>query len=325
MDNLETINQDRTCDKHSEERDGTVDHPYCQILDVDSIYECNPSSTNSFDVDPSTKEEIMATGYPSRENIFVGHGFVGSFYPNYGVANWVFECLTLDQINANLNFKEKYPSGQFYEDRYIDFERIVTLMDYRGSGYVRGHLAAAANHKYNSSAYYSTFWIGNTAPMHNGVNRYLEKIEKYLRNVAKDYERSYILTGSVFSKREIKFMKDSCLVRVPDAYYKVVIFEDEDSVYKVESFLIDNEPDNSENIKKGYQDIQNARVTLAIIKELTGLNILSVMNGREICEVPLPKRDSRCISEVPLPNERISRQMFDDLFPDQRTYRGIGS
>lgn len=44
-----------------------------------------------------------------------------------------------------------------------EFHR-ATNADYRGSGFDRGHLAAAANHKWSQKAMADTFYLSNVAP-----------------------------------------------------------------------------------------------------------------------------------------------------------------
>lgn len=43
----------------------------------------------------------------------------------------------------------------------------ATNADYRGSGFDRGHLAAAANHKWSQKAMEDTFYLSNVAPQVN--------------------------------------------------------------------------------------------------------------------------------------------------------------
>lgn len=45
----------------------------------------------------------------------------------------------------------------------------ATNADYRGSGFDRGHLAAAANHKWTQKAMDDTFYLSNVAPQVNKV------------------------------------------------------------------------------------------------------------------------------------------------------------
>lgn len=49
-----------------------------------------------------------------------------------------------------------------------EFHR-ATNADYRGSGFDRGHLAAAANHKWTQKAMDDTFYLSNVAPQVNRV------------------------------------------------------------------------------------------------------------------------------------------------------------
>lgn len=48
----------------------------------------------------------------------------------------------------------------------------ATNADYRGSGFDRGHLAAAANHKWSQKAMEDTFYLSNVAPQ---VNKYTHR------------------------------------------------------------------------------------------------------------------------------------------------------
>lgn len=49
----------------------------------------------------------------------------------------------------------------------------ATNADYRGSGFDRGHLAAAANHKWTQKAMDDTFYLSNVAPQVNSLTHSL--------------------------------------------------------------------------------------------------------------------------------------------------------
>ena len=53
---------------------------------------------------------------------------------------------------------------QFVEDQSVHTYHRATNKDYQGSGYDRGHMAAAANHRQSVNAMKQTFTLSNTAP-----------------------------------------------------------------------------------------------------------------------------------------------------------------
>lgn len=72
--------------------------------------------------------------------------------------------------------------------------------DYKGSGYDRGHLAAAGNHKISKTHIEQTFFLTNMAPqVGNGFNRHSwNRLEKYVRKLTKVYTDVYVCTGPLY-------------------------------------------------------------------------------------------------------------------------------
>lgn len=75
--------------------------------------------------------------------------------------------------------------------------------DYKRSGYDRGHLAAAGNHKGNQKHCEETFYLSNMAPQVGvGFNRdYWNKLEKHVRKLTKTYTNVYCCTGPLYLPR----------------------------------------------------------------------------------------------------------------------------
>lgn len=72
--------------------------------------------------------------------------------------------------------------------------------DYKGSGYDRGHLAPAGNHKSNQKFIQDTFYLTNMAPqVGKGFNRdSWNRLEKYVRKLTKKYSNVYCCTGPLY-------------------------------------------------------------------------------------------------------------------------------
>jgi len=72
--------------------------------------------------------------------------------------------------------------------------------DYKGSGYDRGHLAAAGNHKVEQKHMEQTFFLSNMAPQIGiGFNRdSWNRLEKHVRKLTNVYKDVYVCTGPLY-------------------------------------------------------------------------------------------------------------------------------
>lgn len=79
--------------------------------------------------------------------------------------------------------------------------------DYKYSGYDRGHLAAAGNHKVDQKHLEQTFYLSNMAPqVGTGFNRdSWNRLEKYVRKLAKTNAGVYCCTGPLYLPRFTRF------------------------------------------------------------------------------------------------------------------------
>lgn len=71
------------------------------------------------------------------------------------------------------------------------------------SGYDRGHLAPAANHRASSAAMRDTFSLSNISPQVGpGFNRdYWARFEKFVRDLSKTCKMVYIVSGPLYLPR----------------------------------------------------------------------------------------------------------------------------
>jgi len=75
-----------------------------------------------------------------------------------------------------------------------------TNEDYFKSGFDRGHLAAAGNHKAHQRLCEETFKLSNMAPQVGvGFNRHSwNRLEKHVRRLTKVYNNVYVCTGPLY-------------------------------------------------------------------------------------------------------------------------------
>lgn len=179
-----------------------------------------------------------------------------SYSEEHEQAEWVFYKLTSSKLNLRIERK-----NNFRQDPKVKTSS-AQLYDYKGSGYDRGHLAPAADMKYNSNSMSESFYLTNISPQSASFNRGVwRKIEKKIRDWSYIYGELIIITGPILqcdSFGEIGYNK----VTIPKWYYKVVI--DPDNFERNLAFLIQN-AGSSESIKSFV-------VTIDQLEEFSGID-----------------------------------------------------
>lgn len=77
------------------------------------------------------------------------------------------------------------------------------LSDYRGTGYDRGHMAPASNHKESQGSMDETFSLSNIAPqVGGGFNRdYWARFERFVQDTTKSFDDVWVVTGPLYIPR----------------------------------------------------------------------------------------------------------------------------
>lgn len=106
--------------------------------------------------------EIMRHGFPSLDQIRSYDNFVLAYDRRTRNAFWVCEHIKDDHVAKNDNINRN--KSQFVDDSSIHQFFRATNNDFKNSGFDRGHLAAAANHRYSQKAMDQTFLLSNISP-----------------------------------------------------------------------------------------------------------------------------------------------------------------
>ncbi|XP_063234745.1 endonuclease G, mitochondrial isoform X1 [Bacillus rossius redtenbacheri] len=193
--------------------------------------------------------EIMRYGFPGLDNVRSFDDYVLSYDRRTRVPHWVFEHLTKDKLKYNDAVDRS--KCQFYEDesQHIFFRALNT--DYKGSGFDRGHMAAAGNHRLHQKHVEQTFVLSNMAPqVGRGFNRDAwNRLEKYVRKLTKKYVNVYVCTGPLYLPRKesdgktyVKYQVIGAnTVAVPTHFFKVVVGEAEDRSLEMEAYVMPNQ------------------------------------------------------------------------------------
>jgi endonuclease G len=158
--------------------------------------------------------EIPKVG--NRDLVVHHTGFTLSYNEKHEQASWVAYVLT----------KEETLSGQERTDRFLE-DTLVSSgtaddLDYKGTGYDRGHLAPAADMGWSATSMRESFYYSNMSPQLPGFNRGVwKRLEELVRFWAVNYDSVYIITGPVLEDDLPAIGHNH--VSIPRYYYKAIL------------------------------------------------------------------------------------------------------
>lgn len=191
----------------------------------------------------------MKYGFPGLDNVRSFDDYVLSYDRRNRVAHWVFEHLTAEGVKANDSVDRA--KSDFKPDESIHpFFRSLNS-DYKGSGFDRGHMAAAGNHRTQQKHCDQTFFLTNMAPQVGvGFNRdKWNHLERHVRKLTKEYPNVYCCTGPLYLPRKegdgklyVRYQVIGANnVAVPTHFYKVVVMETQDNRLEMEAYVLPNQ------------------------------------------------------------------------------------
>lgn len=163
-------------------------------------------------------------------------------------------------------------TNNFRPDVEVPRESRSLPKDYEGTGFDKGHLAPAGDMREDGQSMSQSFFMSNMAPQYPNHNRGIWRgLEVLLRNyVVKQDRNLFVITGTAFVHEPICLpsasSKDrntiSCKpgdghVRIPDAYYKVIIDMDKRDAI---AFFIPNQP-------SGFKKLIEYRVSICDLEK----------------------------------------------------------
>ncbi|XP_062547545.1 endonuclease G, mitochondrial isoform X3 [Armigeres subalbatus] len=200
-------------------------------------------------VNVSRVGQIMKYGFPGLDNVRSYDDYVLSYDRRTRVAHWVFEHLTAESVKAN-DAVDRAKCDFKADDSVHPFFRSLNS-DYKGSGFDRGHLAAAGNHRLHQQHCDQTFFLSNMAPQVGvGFNRdKWNHLERHVRKLTKQYQNVYCCTGPLYLPRKeadgklyVKYQViGNSNVAVPTHFYKVVVMESADHRLEMEAYVLPNQ------------------------------------------------------------------------------------
>ncbi|XP_066436610.1 endonuclease G, mitochondrial [Eleutherodactylus coqui] len=190
---------------------------------------------------------ITRFGLPGLSQLKTRQSHVLSYDSRLRGPAWVLEQLNVDRLQGSANRQ----GCDFKEDDSVHPYHRATNSDYRGSGFDRGHLAAAANHKWSQKAMDETFILSNVYPQNPNLNQNAwNNLEKSCRGLSKSNKNVYVCTGPLFlPKMEVDgkmYVKYQVIganhVAVPTHFFKVVVLEKYNGEIELRPYVMPNCP-----------------------------------------------------------------------------------
>ena len=174
---------------------------------------------------------------------------------------WV--CYTLRKNHVG---GEEPRSNNFVPDPMVSTQTADDI-DYKKSGYDKGHMVPAADMSWSSDAMKETFYYSNVSPQVPSFNRgEWKKLEEKVRHWAVEFDSVKVYTGPVFKDNIKKIGPDS--VTVPGHYFKVILVF-HNSTYEGIGFIFPN--------KKINDSIRNYAVSIDSVEKYTNLDFYSYL------------------------------------------------
>lgn len=231
--------------------------------------------------------QIMRFGFPSLANVRSLDDFVIGYDTRNRVPYWVCEHLTKESIAKKPDVERA--KCDFHEDASIHPYFRAENSDYKGSGFDRGHMAAAGNHRLTQEICHQTFLLSNMAPqVGRGFNRdKWNDLEQYCRKKVFDSANVYVCTGPLYIPRREEdgklYVRYQVLgqnhVAVPTHFFKVMVTETSTGELELESFLLPNVAIDDAT------PLSNFYVPTEVIERASGLLMFNRINRSKFAKI----------------------------------------
>jgi endonuclease G len=161
--------------------------------------------------------------------------FALCYRESYELSEWAAYELTREELAVVVS-----RGNNFRSDPSISTGSALPA-DYAKTGYDRGHLAPAADMRFDAQAMSESFFMSNMAPQTPELNRRVWKnAEDMTRSLAREYGRAWVVSGPVLERDDYNTIGQSA-VSVPDYFYKAILFPIEEAPgYAAAAFIMPN-------------------------------------------------------------------------------------
>ena len=226
---------------------------------------------------PSLRKETRY-GMPAADQILFNRYYVTGYSYYFRQPKWVMEIVNPPVINESKGLER---SDNFRPDYRIPQMFRADLVDFKDSGYDRGHMVPSADQIGMEIQNSETFLLSNMSPQKPELNRNIwRELENEIRrlNEKESILETYVVTGPIFNfDQPVTTIgtKDSndVSIPVPHAYFKSVLTEDKKGNLKMWSFMLKNEGSD--------QPLNSFLVPTSKIEQYAGIKLWDRLVGSE--------------------------------------------
>ena len=226
---------------------------------------------------------------PAADQVMFHRYYVTGYSYYFRQPKWVLEIVNPPTIEGDPEGVER--SDNFRSDYRVPKMFRADLVDFKGSGYDRGHMVPSADQRGLELQNSETFLLSNMSPQKGDLNRYIwRKLEREIRVLnSKDHIlETYVVTGPVFNFDQAIYTigtndTNDVTIPIPHAYFKAILTEDSNGKIKMWSFMLPN---------KGSQNtLSDFLVSTKKIEQYTGIVLWDRLVGEEIDKEKVKVRD----------------------------------
>ena len=190
---------------------------------------------------PAGRYEVPVATKAINEIYLERYGYCVSFNPDLNIPNWVAWTLNPDKLIERESRKNK-----FVPDPDITPSKAITTNEYKGCGWDRGHMCPAGDNRWHWRAMDESFYMTNICPQNHNLNRGdWKELEDACRKWAAS-ETVYIACGPILYKEpKYGYIGKEHQIRIPDAFFKVVLTGLESGRPRAIGFIYKNESGNN--------------------------------------------------------------------------------
>ena len=217
-------------------------------------------------VQPTEGLEVPAFEKNKKEVLLYRSNYTLSFNKKTNLPNWVAWRLDKKKLVEKVS-RDRYG---FTADPDMEGENAVVTQDYARSGYDRGHMCPANDSRWSGEAMRESFYMTNICPQNPNLNSGdWNELEQACHRWA-EKEVVYIVCGPIlYKKSQAEYIGKEHKIRVPEAFFKVVLSGVEKGTPRAIGFIYKN--------TKGNQPLDAYVNTVDEVERITGIDFFPAL------------------------------------------------
>ena len=215
---------------------------------------------------PPQEDVLMELPAMEANEIIIEHkGYTLSYNRELRIPNWVAYELTDEETRGDNQRADR----MFRMDPDLKGTQAMRE-DYSGSGWTKGHMAPAADFRWDGDAMDETFYLTNVCPQSEELNGGdWEYLERQVRSWARKYGKVWVVSGPIVGKDYQTIGERD--VAIPESFFKAVMIHDGLS-YSSIAFVMGND--------SARYYLRDCAISVNDLEDKTGLDFFPALDDR---------------------------------------------